>query len=365
MITHSKPGVNRGAPAVQGRSVPLAPDTAGIVPAVAACVTLRAMRFEALEADAGERLDRFLANRLEDWSRSRVLGWVRDGRVRVDGTEERKASRKLRKGDSVEVEPAEPAPLSARPEPIEISILYEDEELAVIDKAAGMSVHAGAGNSSGTLVNALLHRFGTLSEVSGESRPGIVHRLDRFTTGVMVVAKGDRAHRRLQNQFQRRTVSKLYWAAVQGWMPPDPHDDSRLLRHGRPVMQNGKWWLRLEMPIRRDKRNRVKMAPARNGREAVSDVRVLRSGSQATLVEVGIHTGRTHQVRVHLSSAGHPVVGDTLYGARRTQPGIPLPGRYLLHARALGFDHPRTGRAMRFEAPAPPDFTAALATLGL
>lgn len=340
------------------------PQTA-VTPPFAACVTLYAMRFEALEADAGERLDRFLVNRLEDTSRSRILDWVRTGRVRVEGALERKASRKLRQGETVDVEPADPAPLNARPEAIELSVLYEDADLAVIDKAAGMSVHGGAGTASGTVVNALLHRFGSLSGVSGESRPGIVHRLDRYTTGVMIVAKRDRAHRRLQDQFQRRAVTKLYWAVVEGGMQPDPHDDRRLLRHGRPVMRNGKWWLRLAMPIRRDKRNRVKMAVARNGRDAVSDVRVLRSGQQAALVEVSIHTGRTHQVRVHLSSAGHPVVGDALYGARRAPAGTPLPGRYLLHARSLGFDHPGTGRAMRFEAPPPPDFRAGLAALGL
>lgn len=324
-----------------------------------------AMRLTAGRGDHRKRLDRFLADRLEDVSRSRVGAWIREGRVRIDGTQVRKASRRMRPAEAVDVEPADPPPLAARPEAIDLSVVYEDEHLAVIDKEAGMSVHAGAGTASGTLVNALLHRFARLSGVSGALRPGIVHRLDRFTTGVMVVAKHDRAHGRLQKQFQRREVSKLYWAAVEGRLPSDPHDDARLLRHGRPVMRNGKWWLRLEMPIRRDKRNRVKMAAALGGREAVSDVRALRSGGQSALVEVRIHTGRTHQVRVHLSSAGHPVVGDSLYGARRNRAGVPAPGRYLLHARSLGFVHPETGEAVRFEAPPPRDFRAALLALGL
>ena len=323
------------------------------------------MRLTAGREDHRKRLDRFVADRLEDVSRSRVLAWIREGRVRIDGTQVRKASRRLRPAEAVDVEPADPPPLAARPEAIDLSIVYEDDHLAVVDKEAGMSVHAGAGTASGTLVNALLHRFARLSGVSGTLRPGIVHRLDRFTTGVMVVAKHDRAHRRLQEQFRSREVSKLYWAAVEGRLPSDPHDDARLLRHGRPVMRNGKWWLRLEMPIRRDKRNRVKMAAALGGREAVSDVRALRSGGQSALVEVRIHTGRTHQVRVHLSSAGHPVVGDSLYGARRKRAGTPSQGRYLLHARSLGFVHPETGEAMLFEAPPPPEFRTALLALGL
>lgn len=329
------------------------------------CGTLKPMRLESHRADVGERLDRFIARHLRDTSRSRVVLWIRAGRIQVDGVPERKPSRRLRGGEAIDVNPGAAPPLKAWPEAIDVVVLYEDADLAVIDKAAGMIVHAGAGARSGTLVNALLHRFATLSAVSGETRPGIVHRLDRFTTGVMVVAKRDQAHRGLQDQFQRRTVSKLYWAAVEGHIPADPHDDARLMRHGRAVMRDGIWWLRLEMPIRRDRRNRVKMATSLRGRQAISEVRAVRSGTLATLAEVRLHTGRTHQVRVHLSRAGHPVVGDTLYGARREGIGRTVPSRYLLHSRSLEFTHPRTGQAMRFRAPPPADFQAVLTVLGL
>ena len=323
------------------------------------------MRVDAAAGAAGDRLDRYLAGRLADRSRSLVLAWIRDGRVRVDGEPERKAARRLRGGERIDVEPAEPAPLRAEPEAIDLRILHEDEHLAVIDKPAGISVHAGAGQPSGTLVNALLHHLGALAAAGGATRPGIVHRLDRHTTGAMVVAKSDRALRRLQEQFQRRSVDKLYWAAVEGRFPADPHDSPKLLRHGRAVKRDGHWWLRVDAPIRRDKRNRVKMAAAAGGREAVSDVRGLRSGTRAALVEVRIHTGRTHQVRVHLAGAGHPVVGDALYGARRDTGGVAPPGRYLLHARSLRFDHPESGERLRFEAPLPADFETGLAALGL
>lgn len=323
------------------------------------------MRLEAGQEDAGQRLDRFVTARLEDPSRSLILRWIRAGRVAVDGNVERKAARKLRGGEVVDVDPAQRAPLKAVPEAIDISVLYEDDHLAVVDKPAGMNVHAGAGNATGTLVNAMLHHLGRLSTGASELRPGIVHRLDRYTTGAIVIAKRDRAHRRLQAQFQRRAVSKYYWAAVIGALPPDPHDDPKLLRRGRPVIRDGRWWLRLELPIRRDKRNRVKMAVAPNGREAVSEIRTLRSNKSYSAVEVRIHTGRTHQVRVHLASAGHPVVGDSLYGAPRALPGIRGLEGYLLHARRLEFDHPETGERMRFVAPLPADFKGRLAQLGL
>ncbi len=323
------------------------------------------VRFMAGPEDAGERLDRFLAGRLQGPSRSLVLVWIRAGRVQVGGLVERRGGRRLCGGESVEVEPAERAPLGAKPEDIAVDILYEDDHLAVVDKPSGMAVHAGAGCASGTLVNALMYRLGSLSGVSGHLRPGIVHRLDRFTTGVMVVAKEDRVHQLLQEQFQRREVKKLYWAVVEGRWPTVPQEDARGLRQGRPVMRNGTWWLRLEMPIRRDKRNRVKMAAARTGRQAVSDVRALKTGPRHALIEVRIHTGRTHQVRVHLSSVGHPVVGDTLYGARGSG-DVPVGcRRYLLHARSLAFRHPVSGEQMVFEAPLPPDFGSSLESLGI
>lgn len=323
------------------------------------------MRFEANLDRDHVRLDHFLVERITDASRAQIQEWIRSGRVQVDGLEERKGSRRLRGNETVMVEPAERPPLKAVAEAIDIRVVYEDSHIAVVDKAAGMAVHAGAGQVSGTLVNALLHHFQKLSSLSGDLRPGIVHRLDRYTSGLLVVAKDDRAHRRLQDQFQKREVDKLYWAAVEGTLSLDPHEDPKLLRHGRPVMRDGKWWLRIELPIRRDKRNRVKMVAAHSGREAVSDVRSLRTADRYALAEVRIHTGRTHQVRVHLASAGHPVVGDAIYGARKSEPGASELKRYLLHARRLAFAHPITGERIGFESPLPNDFANRLAHLGL
>ena len=323
------------------------------------------MNWVAGSADRGTRLDRFVSRGFEDASRSLVSQWIRSGRVSVDGEVVRKPARRLRGHEVVTARPAPRPPLRARPEDIEVRVLHEDEHLAVIDKSAGMAVHAGAGRQSGTLVNALLHRFDRLSGASGPARPGIVHRLDRFTSGAMVVAKSDRAHRRLQEQFRRREVVKRYWAAVEGRLPAKPHLLPRLLRRGRPVQASGAWWLRIELPIRRDKRNRVRMAASAAGRPAVSDVRRLRGGERYSLAEVRIHTGRTHQVRVHLASVGHPVVGDSLYGARRKPTEAPCVERFLLHSRRLEFRHPETGAVASFTAPLPPDFESVLPLLGL
>src|ERR1043166_2590945 len=271
-------------------------------------------------ADAGKRLDHLVHERLPQYSRSRIQDWIRQGRIRLNGDEER-ASRQVRAGDRIDVEPAEAPPLRAAPEDIPLRVLYEDEDVVAIDKPAGMVVHAGAGIHSGTLVNALLHRFEQLSGVGGELRPGIVHRLDRFTSGVLLVAKNDAAHRNLAAQFSSRQVEKVYLALVQG----------------RVKQESG----RIERPIARDPVRRTRMtARLSEGRAAWSEYRVRRRFGKYTLLEVRIGTGRTHQIRVHLASIGHPVAGDTLYGAQ-AQAG--LGERFFLHAHRIRFRSPATG----------------------
>ena len=291
------------------------------------------MRITAQDTDAGKRLDRFLQERLPDYSRSRLQEWIREGRVKVQGKAE-KPSRALRGGDVLEVEPAEPTPLRAEPEAIPLEILYEDEDVVAVNKPAGMVVHAGAGCRSGTLVNALLSRFAALSGLGGEQRPGIVHRLDRYTSGVILVARHDAAHRRLAEQFARREVEKVYIPLV----------------HGVVKQERG----RLEKPIARDPVRRVRMtARLGRGRTALTEYLVLKRFQDFTLLEVKIGTGRTHQIRVHLAGIGHPVAGDRLYGAPAKAQGAPAPGRYFLHARRIRFRNPSTGKAVTVEAPLP------------
>ncbi|MBI3667726.1 MAG: RluA family pseudouridine synthase [Acidobacteria bacterium] len=310
------------------------------------------------EEDAGLRLDQYLARELPDTSRARLQEWIKAGQVRLNGRAA-KPSTRLHGGERIELpdtgrEPRSPLH-AAHPEPIPLEILYEDETLVAIHKPAGMTVHAGAGRREGTLVNALLHHFRQLSQVGGEARPGIVHRLDRLTSGVLLVAKTDAAHLRLAEQFARRQVRKTYWALVHG-----NFSVAGRRKWGRPVVENGVAWTRLEMPIRRDRRHRVKMtARARAGRTAVSDFRVLEDWPGFSLLEVRISTGRTHQIRVHLSAAGHPVVGDTLYGAP-AQPALP---RYFLHAREIIFSHPADGRPITVRAALPPELEAHLSHL--
>ena len=277
--------------------------------------------------DAGKRLDQTLHERLPEFSRSRIQAWIRAGRVLVHGSaphgKTMRASYLVRAGDAIDVDPAEAPPLDATPEAIPLAVLYEDADVVAIDKPAGMVVHAGAGVHSGTLVNALLHRFAELSGVAGALRPGIVHRLDRFTSGVLLVAKNDAAHRQLAAQFSGRRVEKVYLALV----------------HGRVKLESG----RIERPIARDPRHRTRMTARRaEGRAAWSEYRVLRRFERFTLLEVRIGTGRTHQIRVHLSSIGHAVVGDTLYGAPAKIEGQPVLGRFFLHAHRIRFEQPST-----------------------
>ena len=256
----------------------------------------------------------------------------------MDGAAQ-KASYPLRGTERIEVEPERLPPLRAEPEPLPIEILYEDDDVIAVNKPAGMVVHAGAGCRSGTLVNALLHRFGSLSGVGGELRPGIVHRLDRHTSGVMLVARNDVAHRCLAEQFVARKVEKVYYALV----------------HGALKQETG----RIDKPIARDPARRIRMtARVARGRTAITEYRVLRRFRNFTFLEVRIGTGRTHQIRVHLSSIGHPVAGDRLYGAPSKIEGQPPLERFFLHAGAIRFAQPSTGVAVRVEAPFPPELEA-------
>ncbi len=279
-------------------------------------------------ADAGKRLDLYVHECLPQFSRARIQQWIKEGHVRVGGKPE-KASFVLRGGETIEVEPAELPPLKAVAEDIPIDVLYQDRDVIAVNKPSGMVVHAGAGRHSGTLTNALIHLFGTLSAVGGDLRPGIVHRLDRETSGVLLVARTDAAHRNLAQQFASRKIEKMYLALV----------------HGDVKAEQG----RIERPISRDPVRRVRMtARLAVGRAAITEYRVLRRFGKFTLLEVRIGTGRTHQIRVHMASIGHPVAGDRLYGA----PPSPY-GRFFLHAFRIRFLSPSTGEPITVESPLP------------
>jgi 23S rRNA pseudouridine1911/1915/1917 synthase len=295
----------------------------------------------------GQRLDKFLVSVLEGHSRSQVQKLIEDGRVSLD-RKPPKANLSLRDGDRLVVDLPAPIPSAVEAEALALEILYQDPDLAVLNKPPGMVVHPGAGHASGTMVNALLHHIGDLSGVGGELRPGIVHRLDRGTSGVMVVAKNDAAHQELARQFHDREVEKEYIALVWG------------------VVQAGR---RIDAAIGRDPNNRQKMSSkARRARHAVTRITRAYHMPALTLCHVAIHTGRTHQIRVHLSGIGHPIVGDSLYGGlhRRTAADIKAVQRLdrpFLHAYRLAFTHPRDSRAMEFTAPLPPDLLAVLEAL--
>jgi 23S rRNA pseudouridine1911/1915/1917 synthase len=285
----------------------------------------------AAASDAGKRLDHFLQDHLREYSRSRLQDWIKLGRVQINGSAASKVSSELRGGEIIEVEPLALTPLKAEPENLPVDILYEDGDLIAVNKPSGLVVHSGAGHQDGTLVNRLVHRFGTLSQVGGELRPGIVHRLDRETSGVLLVAKSDAAHRNLAAQFAKRTTEKLYLALV----------------HGSISQQTG----RITSPISRDTVRRTRMTTRNtNGRTALTDYRVLRRFDKLTYLEVRIGSGRTHQIRVHLASIGHPVYGDKLYGAPAAPAGFE---RFFLHAWRIGFDQPSTGERILVEAPIP------------
>jgi 23S rRNA pseudouridine1911/1915/1917 synthase len=297
--------------------------------------------------DAGTRLDRFLARRLPALSRSRIQRLIKDGHVRVSRGEA-SAALEVWAGLAADLDLPETEPAALEAEPLPLTVLYDDADLAVVDKPAGMVVHPGAGHARGTLVNALLHHVAGLSGIGGKERPGIVHRLDRGTSGVMVIAKHDRAHRALARQFHDRLVGKEYVALVWG-----------TARAGQVI----------DRPIGRDPKHRQRMSSrARRARAATTRVVTVEPLGGVSLVRVSIGTGRTHQIRVHLSESGHPVVGDALYGGvrRRVPPGLAAVAgltRPFLHAARLSFAHPDTGRPLVFEAPLAGDLDEVLARL--
>jgi len=277
-------------------------------------------------AGAGDRLDHFLQARMSEYSRARIQAWIKDGLVSVNGAPA-KPSTTLRGGERIEVSPTAPPPLKAEPEDAPIEILYEDASVIAVNKPAGLVVHAGAGAHSGTLVNRLVHHFASLSKVGGDLRPGIVHRLDRGTSGVILVARNDGAHRALAAQFSGRTTEKTYLALVEGRVNGDSG--------------------RITKPIARDPSHRTRMtARLEHGRDALTEYRVLRRFEKFTYLEVRIGTGRTHQIRAHLASLRHPVAGDKLYGAQAAE-------RIFLHAWRIRFDSPATGERVTVEAPLP------------
>ena len=296
--------------------------------------------FKVPEESAGQRLDAFLAEKIEGWSRARLQKLIDDGEVRVNSRDV-KPSYKLKSDDQIEGELTAIPPTTFTPEDIPIEVVYEDDDLIVVNKPAGMVVHPAAGLASGTLANALAFHFQKLSTTAGVARPGIVHRLDKDTSGLLVVAKTEAAHENLADQFRARAVFKSYVALVHGQVARDAGE--------------------IEQPIARDPRHRTRMAIVRGGRSALSIYSVRRRFNRFTLLEVELKTGRTHQIRVHLTWLKHPVVGDETYGSGRdntvTDPvvrsRIAKLGRQFLHAEKLGFTHPRTQERLQFTSALP------------
>jgi len=291
--------------------------------------------------ESGERLDRWLASRLPDRSRSEIQRWISEGRISVQGTLE-KASHKLAAGDAVVVRVPAAKPYEIEAEPIPLEIIYEDDDLFVIDKPAGIVVHPSPGHWHGTLVHAVLYHCPDLEGVGGAHRPGIVHRLDKDTSGLILVAKNDRAHRDLQAQFKGREVQKIYLALVYGRISPPSGE--------------------IAAAVGRDVRDRKRMAIMEGGRAAVTRYEALEYYRNHTLLACRPLTGRTHQIRVHLAHIGHPIVGDGVYGGRR-KPPAPCP-RQFLHAHRIRFRLPATGEEVEFTSPLPADLQAVLEALG-
>jgi len=302
---------------------------------------------------AGARLDAFVAGHLRDISRTRIQRAIEDGDVLVN-EHTAKSSYRVRAGDHIEIDLPEPPPVELQPEPIPLNIVYEDDELIVVDKPAGLVVHPGAGQKAGTLANALVYHFNELSGRSGRIRPGIVHRIDKETSGLLVVAKNDLTHEKLSEQFRNREVFKLYIALV----------------YGRLSERQGE----IEARLGRSPRNRTRMAVLGGGagRTAHTLFEVAERYTEFTLLKVQIKTGRTHQIRVHMAHIGHPVVGDAAYGSGREKAvrdplirrAIGELGRQFLHSAQLAFVHPRSGERLEFSSPMPPELRRFLAQFG-
>ncbi len=292
----------------------------------------------------GERLDQHLAAVFADLTRARIKGLIDSGLARVDG-QATKASKRLRGGENVELTVPPPAPAKPLAQDLPLAILYEDSDLVVVDKAAGMVVHPAAGHWEGTLINALLHRVQGLAGVGGELRPGLVHRLDKNTSGCLVIAKNEQALAALQSAFKLRRVNKIYLAIV----------------HGQPPLR-----ATLETSFGRHPRDRKRFTGRiAQGKRAVTRFEVLERFKGAALLQVSLETGRTHQIRVHLAESGHPLLGDVLYGSaghgtQRAQMAQRELGRQALHAWKLQFSHPRTAAPMALEAPIPADLKRAI-----
>ena len=295
------------------------------------------LHFEVPEESAGMRLDAALAA-MADVPRSQVRRWIEAGCVQLNSSNERRPSQRLATGDEIEASPPEPVVADVAPEAIPLRVLFEDSDLIVVDKAAGMVVHPAPGHGGGTLVNALLHHCGDLAGIGGVLRPGIVHRLDRGTSGVIVAAKTDAAHVALAAQFHDHTIEREYTAFVRAL----------------PGAESGV----VDQPIGRHPRDRKRMSVRTEvGRDAITHWKVVRRYPRTGLTRLAIHpqTGRTHQIRVHLSSVGMPIFGDPVYGKSRRRVGVPDLDRPALHAATLGFTHPTRREHLRFEAPLPPD----------
>ncbi|SOC37962.1 ribosomal large subunit pseudouridine synthase D [Salinicoccus kekensis] len=292
-------------------------------------------RITAGHNDAGERLDRYLSTVVPDSSRSDMQGRIKAGIVKVNG-ETVKPNYKVKEGDEIIVEERELVDSDIVPEDLDLDIIYEDSDVAVVYKPKGMVVHPSAGHTGGTLVNGLMHQLDELSGINGELRPGIVHRIDKDTSGLLMVAKNDVVHRNLVEQLVDKSVTRKYTALVHGVIP-----------HGKGTV---------EAPIGRNPRERQEMAVVDDGREAVTHFNVLERFKDYTLVECILETGRTHQIRVHMQYIGYPIAGDPKYGPRKTMDV----GGQLLHAGVVGFTHPVSGERLEFSAGLPDDFEAVL-----